>query len=200
MSLDESVFRFLNQAGSSLGLDLFMLAISAVGLTFIIVLVGPILWWRKQRELAFDVVVLIIISDLITEGLKLLFMRERPFEVLTDVHTLPWGWLASATSPSMPSGHAARAFAMATLVALGTRPRWGALALALAALIGLSRIYLGLHWPSDVLAGALLGVVLAFIMQWIRQRDNVYTRTRNKGIAWLRGLKRVEGREHDARL
>lgn len=200
MDLDESVFRALVHAGPSLGLDLFMVAISAVGLTFIIVLVGPVLWWRKQRELAFDVVVLIIISDLVTEGLKLMFMRERPFEVLTDVHTLSWGWLASATSPSMPSGHAARAFAMATLIALGTRLRWGALALALAALIGLSRIYLGLHWPSDVLAGALLGTVLAFIMQWIRQRDNAYTRTRNKGIAWLRGLRKADAKEHEAGL
>ena len=128
MNLDESVFHALNQAGSGLGPDLFMVLVSALGLTFIIVLAGPILWWRKQRELAFDAVVLILVSDLITEVLKLAVMRERPFEVLTEAHTLPWGWLATATSPSMPSGHAARAFALATLIALGTRLRWGAAA------------------------------------------------------------------------
>jgi undecaprenyl-diphosphatase len=152
--------------------------------------VGLILWWRKHRELAFDVVVLIIISDLVVGGLKLLFMRERPFEVLTDVHMLSWGPSTTATDYSMPSGHASRAFTMATLIALGTRHRVGASLLLLASLISLSRVYLGLHWPSDILAGALLGILLALIMHWVGKRDNSYTRARNKAIVWLRGLKR----------
>jgi undecaprenyl-diphosphatase len=192
MSIDESVFHALNQASSVPGLDLFMVIVSAIGLSFIIVILGPILWWRKQRELAFDIVVLIVVSDLVVELLKLLMMRERPFEVLSGAHTLSWGWLTSATSPAMPSGHAARAFAAATLIALGTRLRWGALALTMAALIGLSRIFLGLHWPSDVLAGALLGITLAAVMNWVGDGDNVYTRARAKAITWLRGQKHIE--------
>ena len=166
-----------------------MVAFSAIGLTYILVLVGLILWWRKHRELAIDVVVLIIISDLVTGGLKLLFMRERPFEVLSDVHMLSWGSLTTAGGYAMPSGHTARGFAMATLIALGTRLRVGASVLAVATLVGLSRIYLGVHWPSDVLAGALLGILLALIMHWVGKRDNSYTRARNKAIAGLRGLK-----------
>jgi undecaprenyl-diphosphatase len=167
-----------------------MVAFSAIGMTYILVFVGLILWWRKHRELAFDVVVLIIISDLVVGGLKLLFMRERPFEVLTDVHMLSWGPSTTATDYSMPSGHASRAFAMATLIALGTRHRVGASLLVLATLISLSRVYLGLHWPSDILAGALLGILLALIMHWVGKRDNSYTRARNKAIVWLRGLRR----------
>jgi undecaprenyl-diphosphatase len=167
-----------------------MVVLSTIGLTYILLFVGPILWWRKHRELGFDVVVLIIISDIVVGGLKLLFMRERPFDVLTNVHTISWMPLASADSYSMPSGHASRAFAMAALIALGTRHRVGLSLLVLATLVGLSRIYLGLHWPSDVLAGALLGVLLALIMHWVGKRDNSYTRARNKAIAWLRRLKR----------
>ena len=85
----------------------------------------------------------------------------------------------------MPSGHTARAFAVAALLASTVRPRWGALALGLAAMVGISRIYLGLHWPSDVLAGALLGIVLAASMRRAGKGDNAYTEGRNRAIAWL---------------
>ena len=193
MNLDEALFRALNQAGSNLGLDAFMVGLTVLGMTYILVFAGPVLWWRKHRELGFDVIVLIIISDLVAEGLKLVIMRERPFSVLDDVHTLSWGPFTTASTFSMPSGHASRMFAMATLVAFGTK-RWvGASALILAALVGLSRIYLGLHWPSDVLLGALLGILLAIVMYQIGKRDNVYTRARTRAIAWLRGLKRDAG-------
>ncbi len=190
--MDEAVFRELNQAGSNLGLDVLMVTLTVIGMTYVLVFVGPILWWRKHRELGFDVVVLIIISDIVVEVLKLLFMRERPNVVLENVNSLHWGPLTTATSLSFPSGHASRAFAMAALVALGTKHRVGLVAFALAALIGLSRIYLGLHWPSDVIAGAALGVVLAAVMYWAGKRDNAYTRARNKAVSWLRGLKNPE--------
>jgi undecaprenyl-diphosphatase len=169
-----------------------MVAFSTIGMTYILIFFGLILWWRKHRELAFDVVVLIIISDLVVGGLKLLFMRERPFEVLTDVHLLSWGPSTTATDYSFPSGHASRAFAMATLIALGIRNRAGASLLVLATLISLSRVYLGLHWPSDILAGALLGILLALIMHWVGKGDNSYSRARNRAIIWLRGLKRFD--------
>lgn len=177
-----------------MALDTLMVALTMIGMTYVLVFAGPVLWWRKHRELGFDVIVLIIISDLVVEGLKLLIMRERPLSVIDDVHTLTWGPFTRASTFSMPSGHAGRMFAMAALVAFGTK-RWvGASALILAALVGLSRIYLGLHWPTDVLAGALLGVILAVVMRWIGKRDNAYTRARNKVIAWLRGLKKDSSR------
>ncbi len=188
------MFRALNFAGSNIALDVTMFALTMLGMTYVLVFVGPALWWKKHRELGFDVVVLIIISDLVVEGLKLLIMRERPALVLNDVHTLSWGPFTSATTFSMPSGHASRMFAMSTLVAFGTR-RWaGAAAFVLAALVGLSRIYLGLHWPSDVLAGALLGMLLAAIMYLVGKKDNAYTRARARAIKWLRGLGSHRGR------
>jgi membrane-associated phospholipid phosphatase len=102
-----------------------MVALSAIGLTYILVLIRPILWWRKQRELAIDVVVLIIITAVVMELLKLLFMRERTFEVLSEIHMLTWGLLTTASGFAMPCGHTARVFAMATLIALWIRSRVG---------------------------------------------------------------------------
>jgi undecaprenyl-diphosphatase len=116
-------------------------------------------------------------------------MRERPFEVLSDVHSLSWGSLTTAGGYAMPSGHTARAFAMTALIALWTRSRGGVALLVVATLIGLSRIYLGLHWPSDVLVGALVGILFALIMYRVGKGTNSYTRRRNHAIAWLRGQK-----------
>ena len=69
--------------------------------------------------------------------------------------------MRSSLELSFPSGHAATSFAGATLLALAL-PRLAWPLLVLAAAIGWSRVYVGVHWPSDVLAGALLGAALAF--------------------------------------
>ncbi len=91
-------------------------------------------------------------AALLTDLVKALAERPRP---AGDVLVVVPG------SYSFPSGHAATAFAAATVVALlHPRLRWPALGLA--ALVALSRVYLGVHYPLDVLAGALLGAVVGW--------------------------------------
>ncbi len=82
-----------------------------------------------------------------------LWARPRPF---TDHPDLTHVLTARTTDPSFPSDHAAAAFAIAFAV-LALSRRAGALFLVAATAIGLSRIALGMHYPSDVLAGALVG-------------------------------------------
>jgi undecaprenyl-diphosphatase len=84
------------------------------------------------------------------------FIRPRPFRTLPD---LPILW-APPTDFSFPSGHTQLAFASATLLALHF-PFLGPAAFILAFLIALSRIVLAVHYPSDVLAGAWIGVLVA---------------------------------------
>lgn len=86
--------------------------------------------------------------------LKPWFGRMRPSYALAEplVRVLS----PAANVGSMPSLHAANAFAMATVVTLAI-PRAGFVAIPLATLIGVSRVGVGVHWPSDVLAGALYG-------------------------------------------
>lgn len=103
--------------------------------------------------------------------LKPWFGRMRPSFALTEplVRVLS----PAANVGSMPSLHSANAFAMATVVTLAI-PRAGFVAVPLATLIALSRVGVGVHWPSDVLAGALygagVGATIVFLSRRVLQR------------------------------
>ena len=95
-------------------------------------------------------------TDLITMGLKPLIDRPRPFETHPDVDPLLGGTLGS----SMPSGHAATSFAGAVILGGLYRPGLPYF-LVLAVAISYSRLYLGVHYPFDVLAGAAIGAAVS---------------------------------------
>ena len=118
-----------------------------VGLLLLIWLGSP--FWMREAWLAF---VGVWVSALAVQVLKWIFRRERPLG--------EWGQGYRKLDPhSFPSGHAARAFMLAAVaVALG--PGWWALAMGVwAILVSLARVAMGVHYLSDVVAGALLGVV-----------------------------------------
>jgi membrane-associated phospholipid phosphatase len=98
--------------------------------------------------------------------LKRVFDRPRPFEAYSDITKLTDGG-----GGSMPSGHTAAAFATATTLSI-TYPKWYVMAPAYtwASLVGYSRMYLGVHYPSDVVAGALLGSGSAYISHKINEK------------------------------
>ncbi len=91
--------------------------------------------------------------------LKQLVMRTRPCHVVAGVHLLG----GCTQSFAMPSNHAANMAALATVAWVGS-PRWGWLLALLAALVGYSRIYLGVHYPADVLVGFALGAAVAWLV------------------------------------
>jgi undecaprenyl-diphosphatase len=139
-----------------------MIALTVLGGGWTAAALLPMLWHRRTRALAVSLAVAIASQATLVWALKLAFGRLRPWVALSLPR--PFG---APLDPSFPSGHAAGSFCVATflLVALpvawpagGARARaLGAGGLALAALVALSRVYLGVHFPSDVLAGALLG-------------------------------------------
>ena len=103
-----------------------------------------------------------ILAYSIGYAMKEVVRRERPYEALSDVHT---NHLESADPYSFPSGHASSAFALATLLTLRyPKPAVYIPAFVWAGLVGYGRMYLGLHYPSDVFAGALLGAGSAYLV------------------------------------
>jgi membrane-associated phospholipid phosphatase len=93
-------------------------------------------------------------ADSVSFGVKDLTDRARPFEVHDQIHPL-----YVVHSSSFPAGHAATAFAGAVLLSLAA-PRLAPAFVALAALIAWSRVYDGVHYPTDIVAGAAIGAAI----------------------------------------
>lgn len=163
---DLSVLYFFNSVLASPFLDFLMLLLTFGGTQafwVILCLLLYLLGGEDEREAAFIALTALVLGFFLSEALKMVIARPRPYEVI--------GWVRHTTVAggySMPSGHAVAAFAgfISLYFKLG-RP-W--LFIILASLVGISRIYLGLHYPSDVLAGAVLGVLCAFTALKIDER------------------------------
>jgi undecaprenyl-diphosphatase len=112
-------------------------------------------------------------SALLVTLLKDLFDRARP--PIADPGVDPIGIVPA--SASFPSGHAATAFAAAVAVAL-VYPRLGRPLLVLAAVVALSRVYLGVHYALDVAAGTLLGIAVGIASAWLVNAVAPATRAR----------------------
>lgn len=104
-------------------------------------------------------------SSGLTLLLKEIVQRDRPYKTLTDVRT-PNG---PEGSYSFPSGHATAAAALATSLSLAY-PRWEVIvpSVLYATLVAYSRMYVGVHYPTDVLAGALIGVGVSYLVYEVR--------------------------------
>jgi undecaprenyl-diphosphatase len=136
-------------------------------LLFSALLVILLLLCKQWRQAVFAGATMLI-TAMANTGTKYFFARVRP-EVLSD----------PLTTYSMPSGHASGAFALfltlGVLAGRGQPPRmrltWLLIACIPAFSIALSRVYLGAHWPTDILAGAMLASCVCAAMLWSNQRQ-----------------------------
>jgi undecaprenyl-diphosphatase len=111
---------------------------------------------RFRKYLGFLLSMLAI--DAVVQILKWTIGRARPYHFFTEDPTLVNILFAKPLTHSFPSGHTSAAFSAAVLMSALYGPKCHFL-YAIAALVGISRIYVGVHYPSDVLAGALIGVL-----------------------------------------
>ena len=147
--IDQLLLAFFNQTLAHPLLDLVMVGLTFGGLVLWPSL-GVVLIFSRQRKVGLAILAALAASLALTFVFQYLALRPRPEGVRLLFPT--------PNFPSYPSGHAATAFAAALVLALTYRQwRWGVLALAGASLIALSRVYLGYHYPSDIVGGAVLG-------------------------------------------
>jgi undecaprenyl-diphosphatase len=160
---DERMFRLLNEGWFHPVLDRVMpLATDARNYTLpfilaaaLILLVGRL---RGMRFLALATVSVVVADAVSAHVFKQAFFRTRPCIALEGVRQL----VGCVNSPAFPSNHAVNAAALATLAVL-YMPRLWPLAVAPAMLVGYSRIYVGSHYPLDVLVGGALGIAVALM-------------------------------------
>ena len=166
-SLDTALYRFINLKLGTPALDPIMRTLSGTAWFIPLVLaVGVgLLWKGGQRGRTFVAVLALTLGlgdSFIINPLKKLTDRDRPFLQQTDARLL----VGKGDSNSMPSSHTSTWFA-ATLVAFAFYRRSWRVMLPLAFLIAFSRVYLGAHYPGDVLAGAILGAGYASAALWL---------------------------------
>lgn len=162
-SIDLTVFYFFNQTISTGFLDKFFSIITDVNKWYIayVILVGIAFFkgGRRGKIAVIGLILLIVVTD--QTGYRILkdfFERVRPCNVLADVIT-PVG---CAGGFSFPSNHALNNFAAAVFL-LRLFPAYKWIFLIVATLVSISRIYLGIHYPSDVLGGALIGAAFGYL-------------------------------------
>ena len=160
--IDASLFFLLNSGCRNRLLDDLMPFVT--GNMFILVVPVSILLsiHEKKRALLILAIALfsVFLADGVSNGLKHLIGRERPCNVYDHVHLL----VGCTKSFSMPSGHAANALAFSTPFLVMTKDRLKYYFLLIAILVSLSRIYVGVHYPADVLVGALIGSSIALLV------------------------------------
>jgi membrane-associated phospholipid phosphatase len=149
-------------------------------------------WRRRLPTTAVVVTGAAAVAEGVTVLLKHVTERARPPLAEPTIQAM----ISLPDSTSFPSGHAATAFAAATAFGL-LHPRLRVPLLALAGMVALSRVYLGVHFWSDVLVGSLLGVAIGFLTVRLFQRDRPRPRQRerspgSRGIRFAR-LRRAPG-------
>lgn len=145
-------------------LDAPMRFFSFLGTKEFFIFVLPVIYWCVDARLGIRVALILLIGTAFNEILKVALQGPRPYWVSADVKALS----AEATF-GIPSGHSQTAAGLWGMLAVMLRKPWVTLcALVLIVLIGVSRIYLGVHFPQDVLVGWLLGALTlwAFVVLW----------------------------------
>jgi membrane-associated phospholipid phosphatase len=136
-------------------LDSIFRAITFLGEQEFYLLLFPLVFWCVDIGMGARLGAFFLLSTYLNTDLKDLFQQPRPFDLEPSVQ------LSSAEGYGLPSGHAQSAIVVWATIAGWARKTWfWAMAIALMVLIGFSRIYLGVHFPTDVLAGWAVGAVL----------------------------------------
>jgi undecaprenyl-diphosphatase len=201
---DQGLFYLANGEWTAPVLDWLMATLSRAGNLGAIwlALLGVIAVFGKRtgRTIALAGLVALVLGHLASDVLKVITVRPRPFASLPEVRLL----VSEPSSYAFPSGHATSAFSAATGTVLAARaslkrvPLWGWGMLLLAAAISYSRVYVGVHYPTDVVAGVGMGIACGAIGSWCLM--TIRSRPGESDLSEKTGASREEAQEVQYRL
>ncbi|MBS7658485.1 MAG: phosphatase PAP2 family protein [Candidatus Bathyarchaeia archaeon] len=155
---DEKIFFWVINNNSRL-LNVLMLTVTYVGSTISWFIAGILLWFLRKRKEAFLLVFALLIGGVLTFFMKIAFHRIRPFQIIIETKVLE-----REEGFSFPSGHSVSSFSSAIILERKIKKIYLSFFIyALAFLIGYSRVYIGVHWPLDVVFGGIIGLTIGFI-------------------------------------
>lgn len=171
-AIDAETSRLVNGSWSNNFLDLIVPLISELGTgetVFLISLAAFVLRRRKDGgRLALLLLAGLTVTYYIVYFLKTFFGRPRPYMVLPHIIAF-----AGENSLSFPSNHAANAFMAATVIS-GSLGRWRLPLFFAAAAVAYSRIYMGVHYLSDVICGAAVGTIIGCALLYVSRPESSY--------------------------
>ncbi len=165
--MQASILRFLHRIATPF-LDLLANGASFFGEETFVIAIVLLVFWNINKQKGFALYMNVLTSVLIMGILKAVVRAPRPFVVLEEIAGKRMG---TATGYSFPSGHTTTAASFYTSLALLLKKRiCSIIAAIMIVLVGVSRLYLGVHWPNDVFAGLLIGVSISFLLyRWSLQ-------------------------------
>ncbi len=158
ISRDIQLFHFFYKNFKCSFLDKFMTFITHLGGTAFCCLFITVLFLSGSK-VSREIFVALTASHLLVHIIKRIANRPRPCNVLKNITTL----VVPLEAYSFPSGHTTAGFSLAVTLTL-TYPAYGIYFLLIAALIGISRIYIGVHYPSDIIIGAMIGSIFSLFI------------------------------------
>lgn len=158
--MQESIMLFFQNIGSPF-LDSVANLASAVGEQTFVIAVMLYILWNVDKNKGFSICSSLLFSVTAMGTLKAIVRAPRPFQVLESINGKR---LATATGYSFPSGHTTTAASFYSSLAMAFKKRRLSIFCAIMiVLVGLSRLYLGVHWPIDVFGGLVLGISISLL-------------------------------------
>jgi len=159
--IDISILQLVNLSFHNIILDNIFLMISNMGTIIFWIVISILLYLfgnEKGKKIATKMIIILVITTAITSLVKIIVMRPRPYVELTNLILLDLG-----TDYSFPSGHTTTSTAMAFTLSKEYH-KWIVMIIPL--IVAFSRMYIGVHYPSDVLGGFLLGIGIIYLSEY----------------------------------
>lgn len=167
-SLDQFILEFINLSYHNIYLDNLSLIISYGGVLFTWLLIAGLLYLsgnEKEKKLSKKMIIGLVLITLTTQILKLVIMRPRPYTELSSLIVL-----ATENDYSFPSGHTSTSTVMTYIL----YKEYDEIVLwIIPLLIALSRLYIGVHYPSDIIGGFVLGLIIGYIVEYYLNFKNL---------------------------